>query len=196
MLPFGPVLTRLSRSRRSRARYSANWEARRTLRIEVAGQGYLFVKIHRGVGWKEILKNLLSLRLPVLGAGNEWRAIARLARTRCRYDARRRVRPAWPQSGDAAFVHRDRRTHADDQPRGLLSRLAECAAARDVQTCLDQPRGGHGRPHAPGRRQSSRFLHLPLPAASRSGADGRLLQALADRPASRAAQGADPAPLA
>ena len=53
-------------------------EARRTLRIEVAGQGY-FVKIHRGVGWKEILKNLLSLRLPVLGAGNEWRAIRRLA---------------------------------------------------------------------------------------------------------------------
>ena len=52
-------------------------EARRTLRIEVAGQGY-FVKIHRGVGWKEILKNLLSLRLPVLGAGNEWRA-SRLA---------------------------------------------------------------------------------------------------------------------
>lgn len=52
-------------------------EARRTLRTEVDGQGY-FVKIHRGVGWGEILKNLLSLRLPVLGASNEWRAIARL----------------------------------------------------------------------------------------------------------------------
>lgn len=52
-------------------------EARRTLRTEVAGRGY-FVKIHRGVGWVEILKNLLSLRLPVLGAGNEWRAIRRL----------------------------------------------------------------------------------------------------------------------
>ncbi|MBI1905247.1 MAG: lipopolysaccharide core heptose(I) kinase RfaP [Rhodocyclales bacterium] len=52
-------------------------EARRTLRTEVAGQGY-FVKIHRGVGWGEIVKNLLSLRLPVLGAANEWRAIARL----------------------------------------------------------------------------------------------------------------------
>lgn len=52
-------------------------EARRTLRTEVAGRGY-FVKIHRGVGWGEILKNLLSLRLPVLGAGNEWRAIKRL----------------------------------------------------------------------------------------------------------------------
>ena len=52
-------------------------EARRTLRTEVAGRGY-FVKIHRGVGWGEIFKNLLCLRLPVLGAGNEWRAIKRL----------------------------------------------------------------------------------------------------------------------
>ncbi|MBL0166645.1 MAG: lipopolysaccharide core heptose(I) kinase RfaP [Propionivibrio sp.] len=52
-------------------------EARRTLRSEVAGRGY-FVKIHRGVGWAEIVKNLLSLRLPVLGAGNEWLAIQRL----------------------------------------------------------------------------------------------------------------------
>lgn len=52
-------------------------EARRTLRTEVAGQAY-FVKIHRGVGWAEILKNLLSLRLPVLGATNEWHAIRRL----------------------------------------------------------------------------------------------------------------------
>ncbi|MDR3220645.1 MAG: lipopolysaccharide core heptose(I) kinase RfaP [Candidatus Accumulibacter sp.] len=52
-------------------------EARRTLRVEVAGRGY-FVKIHRGVGWAEIVKNLLCLRLPVLGAANEWRAMARL----------------------------------------------------------------------------------------------------------------------
>jgi heptose I phosphotransferase len=52
-------------------------EARRTLRTEVAGKGY-FVKIHRGIGWQEILKNLLSARLPVLGAGQEWRAIQRL----------------------------------------------------------------------------------------------------------------------
>ena len=52
-------------------------EARRTLRTEVGGCGF-FVKIHRGVGWGEIVKNLLSLRLPVLGASNEWRAIKRL----------------------------------------------------------------------------------------------------------------------
>ncbi|MDR0736804.1 MAG: lipopolysaccharide core heptose(I) kinase RfaP [Zoogloeaceae bacterium] len=51
---------------------------RRTLRAEIDGRGY-FVKIHRGVGWGEILKNLLSLRLPVLGARNEWRAAQRLA---------------------------------------------------------------------------------------------------------------------
>ena len=53
-------------------------EARRTLRTVVAGRSY-FVKIHRGVGWGEIVKNLVSLRAPVLGAGNEYRALRRLA---------------------------------------------------------------------------------------------------------------------
>ena len=52
-------------------------EGRRTLRTEVGTNAY-FVKIHRGIGWREIFKNLLSLRLPVLGARNEWQAIARL----------------------------------------------------------------------------------------------------------------------
>ncbi|MEH6668891.1 lipopolysaccharide core heptose(I) kinase RfaP [Halopseudomonas sp.] len=49
-------------------------EARRTLRTEVAGQGY-FVKIHRGVGWGEIVKNWVTLKRPVLGADQEWNAI-------------------------------------------------------------------------------------------------------------------------
>lgn len=52
-------------------------EARRTLRTEVSGRGF-FVKIHRGVGWLEIVKNLVSLRWPVLGAQNEWMALQRL----------------------------------------------------------------------------------------------------------------------
>jgi len=52
-------------------------EGRRTLRTEVAGRGY-FVKIHRGVGWGEIAKNLLSAKLPVLGAAQEWIAVQRL----------------------------------------------------------------------------------------------------------------------
>ncbi len=50
---------------------------RRTFRIERDGRGF-FIKCHHGVGWREILKNLLQLRLPILGAGNEWRAIHRL----------------------------------------------------------------------------------------------------------------------
>jgi heptose I phosphotransferase len=52
-------------------------EGRRTLRIEIANHGY-FAKIHRGIGWREIFKNLLSLRLPVTGARNEWQALQRL----------------------------------------------------------------------------------------------------------------------
>lgn len=52
-------------------------EARRTLRTEVDGHGF-FVKIHRGIGWGEIFKNLLTAKLPVLGAGQEWKAIQRL----------------------------------------------------------------------------------------------------------------------
>jgi len=52
-------------------------EGRRTLRTEVGGRGY-FVKIHRGIGWGEIAKNLLTAKAPVLGARQEWRAIRRL----------------------------------------------------------------------------------------------------------------------
>jgi lipopolysaccharide core heptose(I) kinase len=47
--------------------------ARRTLRFEAAGRSY-FAKVHFGVGWREILKNLLVLRRPVIDASNEYRA--------------------------------------------------------------------------------------------------------------------------
>jgi len=50
---------------------------RQTLRFELEGQGY-YRKLHRGVGWKEIIKNLSQLRLPVLGAKNEWLALNKL----------------------------------------------------------------------------------------------------------------------
>ncbi|HCR6860082.1 TPA: lipopolysaccharide core heptose(I) kinase RfaP [Shigella sonnei] len=52
-------------------------ETRRTLRFEMAGKSY-FLKWHRGTTLKEIIKNLLSLRMPVLGADREWNAIHRL----------------------------------------------------------------------------------------------------------------------
>ncbi len=50
---------------------------RRTLRFEVDGQGY-FAKLHRGVGWREILKNFFQGKCAVLGAQNEYHAIRKL----------------------------------------------------------------------------------------------------------------------
>lgn len=52
-------------------------EGRLTQRIMLGGKSY-FIKQHRGVGWKEIVKNLLQLRLPVLSAKNEWASLNRL----------------------------------------------------------------------------------------------------------------------
>ena len=52
---------------------------RRTLRFECGGRSF-FLKSHGGVGWHEIFKNLFSFKLPVLGAGNEFRAIRKLER--------------------------------------------------------------------------------------------------------------------
>lgn len=52
-------------------------ETRRTLRFTLADKSY-FLKWHKGTTLKEIVKNLLSLRTPVLGADREWRAIHRL----------------------------------------------------------------------------------------------------------------------
>jgi heptose I phosphotransferase len=54
-------------------------EGRKTLRFEGGGRSY-FLKLHRGVGWGEIVKNLLSLRRPVISARNEYRAIDALHR--------------------------------------------------------------------------------------------------------------------
>ncbi len=54
-------------------------EGRRTLCTRVEGDDY-FVKIHRGIGWAEIAKNLFLLKKPVLGAAQEWRAIEALTR--------------------------------------------------------------------------------------------------------------------
>lgn len=52
-------------------------DGRRTLRFELNGKGY-FLKLHRGVGWGEIFKNLMQARLPILGAAHEKAAIEAL----------------------------------------------------------------------------------------------------------------------
>lgn len=52
-------------------------EGRRTLRFTLNNHSY-FLKYHAGVGWGEIVKNLLQWRLPIISAKNEWQAIERL----------------------------------------------------------------------------------------------------------------------
>ena len=53
---------------------------RRTIRFTENGKAY-FAKVHFGVGWWEIFKNLLQGRLPVISAANEWHALRHLAAT-------------------------------------------------------------------------------------------------------------------
>ena len=50
---------------------------RRTVKFERGSKSY-FIKTHTGVGWQEILKNLIYLRAPVVGALNEWHGVHRL----------------------------------------------------------------------------------------------------------------------
>ena len=52
--------------------------SRRTLRWEARGRAY-FVKLHSGVGWLEIVKNLAVLKMPIVSARNEFLACQRLA---------------------------------------------------------------------------------------------------------------------
>jgi UDP-glucose:(heptosyl)LPS alpha-1,3-glucosyltransferase len=61
------------------ARDKLGEEGRRTVSFSHNGKRY-YLKIHDGVGWKEIGKNLTSLRLPVLGAENEWKGVHHLRR--------------------------------------------------------------------------------------------------------------------
>ena len=51
---------------------------RRTLRCEIAGRGY-FAKLHAGSCWRDIVTSWASLKRPVIGARDEYRACSRLA---------------------------------------------------------------------------------------------------------------------
>lgn len=50
---------------------------RKTFQFNLKGKSY-FAKLHTGIGWLEIFKNLFNFRLPIIGARNEWEAIHRL----------------------------------------------------------------------------------------------------------------------
>ncbi len=52
-------------------------EGRKTLRFRAVDRSF-FLKLHSGIGWREVFKNLLQFRLPVTSASNEYRAIREL----------------------------------------------------------------------------------------------------------------------
>jgi heptose I phosphotransferase len=52
-------------------------EGRRTVSFEHEGREY-FAKVHGGIGWGEVMKNLLQFKVPVVDASNEWLAAERL----------------------------------------------------------------------------------------------------------------------
>lgn len=52
-------------------------EGRITQRVILGGQDY-FIKQHFGVGYKEMMKNLIQGRLPIISAKNEWMALIKL----------------------------------------------------------------------------------------------------------------------
>ena len=77
-------------------------KARRTFRFELEGRGY-FAKVHHGIGWKEIIKDLIQFKMPILGAENEYRAIRHLESIgvptmRCAAFGRRGINPARQES--------------------------------------------------------------------------------------------------
>ena len=52
---------------------------RKTFAADINGQP-CFVKLHGGVGWREIIKNLIQGRLPIIGATTEYLALTALAK--------------------------------------------------------------------------------------------------------------------
>lgn len=50
---------------------------RKTMQISIGGQSY-FIKQHFGVGWGEIVKNLLAFKVPIIGAMTEVQAIQKM----------------------------------------------------------------------------------------------------------------------
>jgi heptose I phosphotransferase len=150
---------------RCRARCTASWKP-----PHAAHRGRwrgFFVKIHRGIGWGEIFKNLLTAKLPVLGAGQEWRAIQRLQEV------------GVPTMTAVAYGEKGSNP-ADQHSFIVTEELAPTVSLEDfsidwvrqppeprLKRALIAEVAKHDRRHAPRRGQPPRLLHLPLPAAHR-----------------------------
>ncbi len=114
---------------------------RRTSRVVIAGRPY-FAKVHDGVGWGEIAKNLLTAKRPVLGARHEYRANRRLR------DHGVAV-PGLAAFGECGFNPARRRSFAisdaldgyrslEDVGHGWLAAPPDVTVKRNVLTALGQ----------------------------------------------------------
>lgn len=117
-------------------------EQRQTLAFVAGGQRY-FIKRHRGTTWKEIAKNLLQGRLPVVSATNEYRAIRKLESLGLRAPViaaygSRGVLPHMLESflvTDDIGPHRNLEDHCRNwpvQPPGFAAKLALLLQAADI----------------------------------------------------------------
>jgi heptose I phosphotransferase len=110
---------------------------RRTIKVRIGTAAY-FAKIHHGVGWVEILKNLMQGRLPVLGARNEWLALCALRNAGVRsmtpvLFCERGLNPATRQSAilteslESKVTLEDFETTESDLKRKLIAEVATMA---------------------------------------------------------------------
>ena len=110
---------------------------RRTIKVRIGTAAY-FAKIHQGVGWVEILKNLMQGRLPVLGARNEWLALCALRNAGVRsmtpvLFCERGLNPATRQSAilteslESKVTLEDFETTESDLKRNLIAEVATMA---------------------------------------------------------------------
>ena len=110
---------------------------RRTIKVRIGTAAY-FAKIHQGVGWVEILKNLMQGRLPVLGARNEWLALCALRNAGVRsmtpvLFCERGLNPATRQSAilteslESKVTLEDFETTESDLKRKLIAEVAAMA---------------------------------------------------------------------
>jgi heptose I phosphotransferase len=100
---------------------------RRTIKVRIGAAGY-FAKIHQGVGWSEILKNLMQGRLPVLGARNEWLALCALRNAGVRsmtpvLFCERGLNPATRKSAILTESLESKVTLEDYEPSGSVSKI-------------------------------------------------------------------------
>ncbi len=138
-----------------------NKEGRKTLRFEQGGHSF-FLKLHSGVGWAEIIKNLLQGRLPVVGAANEYHAVRALERI------------GVDTMSVAAYTSTGRNPAAKqsllvtDDLVGTVSLEDYCANWADtppeprVRQCSYPETGGQRTAHARCGHQPQGFLYLPF----------------------------------